>query len=86
MEVVGHGGSNTSPRQSMENASEIVVQTPSEAHHAHWSCRAQEAQSVLAAQFGTAGHASVLVTQDGQGVWFSGPDIVPARHCKVDKQ
>jgi hypothetical protein len=31
----GQGGSNTKPRQSLENASDIVVHKFSEAHQAH---------------------------------------------------
>ena len=42
----GHGGSNTKPLQSFENASEMVVHSFSLAHHAHSDCDEHEPQSV----------------------------------------
>ena len=41
----GQGGSNTNPWQSRENASEIVVQAFSDAHHAHSPWLAHPLQS-----------------------------------------
>jgi len=52
--LLGQGGSNTNPLQSFEKASEIVVQTFSDAHHAHSSLEAQEKQSTFSIQFGIA--------------------------------
>lgn len=71
MNEVGHGRSNTVPRQSMLKISDTVIQAPSEAHHAQSSSSAQVVHSGYSPHLGVSARGDAKYRTGRRPIMFT---------------